>query len=440
MMKQLYRFYISTKTGSCLKLQKIILSIFLAALMFPDGLFAQTASDSTDTRVMIEYRPRAEFKSGYKTPHTTDDKIAYTMSHRADLTFRHRREKAEVYFTFRNADIWGDNNNRMPELFEAWAEYSFAKYFTIRAGRQRLMLDNERLIGQKNWTQEGISHDVIQLFIKMKKFESSLISGFNQRTSSLSGTSYPWQDVFNYKQIHILNFQIPISEQFTFSSLNIAESFELPCGREVFRYTNGGRLTFSKKLLTTTVNAYYQHGRNPSDIAVNAWYANPEIGFKAFSLLNIRGGAEIFSGSPDGISDLGKSFSTLYGNGHKFNGHMDYFTSFPAHHKGFGLINPYLMLNVKIKNNLTLGCDFHTFHAMHPPKYLQTTQSKYLGFENDLTLTKKLNSFSDLLVGIAYALPTQSFLNMKGKPAGKDLQYFTYMMLTVKPSIFAQKR
>ena len=427
----------NTSTKSLKKAFPVIV-LFIVSIL-PFHIQAQTEKDSSFTGLYMTYRPRAEFKAGYKIPHTPVDEKAFMMSHRADVTFRHRRERAEVYLTIRNADIWGDNTNRMPELFEAWTEYTFSGHYAIRAGRQRLMLDNERLIGQKNWTQEGISHDVITFTGKFKHFEASLIAGMNQRSEQFSGTSYPWNEVMNYKYISILHFKILFNDKLTLSGLNIADGFELVSRKEVFRYTNGGRITYSNNNLTATLHGYYQHGKNPSDIKLDAWYINPELSYQFSKKLQFRGGVEVFSGTSDGLAEQGKSFSTLYGSGHKFSGHMDYFTSFPAHTKGYGLINPYILCQITLKKNYTLTSDFHTFHALHNPIYLQTTQSSYFGFEQDITLSKKLNSFSNLQYGFSYMLPTQSFLNMRNKPDGSNFQYFSYIMLTVNPMFFSSK-
>jgi hypothetical protein len=200
--------------------------------------------------------------------------------------------------------------------------------------------------------------------------------------------------------------------------------FEIVGGTEIFRHTTGGRMTLKTDNTVFTVSSYYQSGRSPQRYAINAWYANPEFRYNFGKKNNVQMGSEFISGSPNGMQSQGRSFNLLYGAGHKFNGHMDYFTSMPSHTQGFGLINLYVKSEIFLSEKHSIMIDVHLFYSMFNPVIAGLTYQKYNGFENDLSYYYKINSFSTVQAGFAWYLTNDTFRAIKNKPSANEFSIF----------------
>jgi hypothetical protein len=170
--------------------------------------------------------PRAEFRNGYKTPFTPQDHFAANISHRAELSLKHQTKMLTVNLTFRNSEIWGAHTGiGATGLFEANAEIRLSEKWSLIAGRQKINIDNDRLLCDKNWSQEGISHDVISVIYDEKKIDAKLIAGMSQNSALLSNTTYQWPNTEWYKYIVIGNFVWNMNKSFSIGGLYIAEGF-----------------------------------------------------------------------------------------------------------------------------------------------------------------------------------------------------------------------
>ena len=115
---------------------------------------------------------------------------------------------------------------------------------------------------------------------------------------------------------------------------------------------------------------------------------------------------------------------------------MDYFVKFPDDTKDLGLVSPYLMLKKQLKKSYSINTSFHTFFSQHSPYILNEKQSNYLGFEHDITLSKKINNFTNIEIGYSYMLPTSSMFIVKNAADSKKFQQWAYVMINISPTIF----
>jgi hypothetical protein len=89
-------------------------------------------------------------------------------------------------------------------VHEAWAELILAnakdsafarsavEYFSVRVGRQELAYDDQRLLGNLDWLQQGRRHDAIVFKLQHKGWQADLGAAFNQNTDAFNynGTYY----------------------------------------------------------------------------------------------------------------------------------------------------------------------------------------------------------------------------------------------------------
>src|SRR6185369_7373456 len=108
--------------------------------------------------------------------------------------------------TINNAD-----GNRL-SIHEAWADIILAnvkdsalsksavEYFSIRLGRQELVYDDQRLLGNLDWLQQARRHDAIVFKLLNKGWQVDLGAAFNQHSDAIgyNGTYYTPSNVPPY--------------------------------------------------------------------------------------------------------------------------------------------------------------------------------------------------------------------------------------------------
>jgi hypothetical protein len=158
-----------------------------------------------------QLRPRAELRDGYGTLETDGNKNAAFVSQRTRLTFNYKSGHLIFQTSVQDVRLWGQdastitvNDGSRLSLHEAWAEIvlsnkkdtSFKQspvdYFAIKVGRQELVYDDERLLGNLDWTQQGRRHDAIVLKTLQSGWQLDLGAAFNQNTDAVNynGTYY----------------------------------------------------------------------------------------------------------------------------------------------------------------------------------------------------------------------------------------------------------
>lgn len=158
-----------------------------------------------------QMRTKAELRDGYGTLTPIDHKNAAFINQRTRLTFNYLTSRIIFHATVQDVRVWGQdastisvNDGSRLGVHEAWAELilsnkkdtSFKKspvdYFAVRIGRQELVYDDERLLGNLDWLQQGRRHDAIVFKLLQKGWQADLGAAFNQNTDvvNYNGTYY----------------------------------------------------------------------------------------------------------------------------------------------------------------------------------------------------------------------------------------------------------
>lgn len=402
-----------------------------------------TGQAKRELTLSLEFRPRTEYRNGYRQLRTDTSSAAFFTEGRTRLNLEFKMKRFIFYSSVQDIRIWGEKDPRSTagtiQVFEAYAEPALTRKISARIGRQRVMYDNQRLFAQNDWRQSAGSHDGVRFIYKGEKLESELFGAFNQEGGEHFFETDFSPDFTSYKLLGVHYLKYQPSEQWAITTLNATDGFQdtQDFRKTHFRFTSGGRVERTGKSLYLTLAAYYQYGHTPEGLGLRAFYFQPEARYRFPKLLTLRLGAEVFSGDDAMVpSAVSHSFDALYGVNHRFLGSMDYFTRFPKDLNNAGLVAPYLFAILNIHEKWTFRTDQHLFFSENHFMANGELIDSYLGFEQDLLLKYAPNSFTEVQLGYSYMLPTQSMEYIKKGGNSRLWQDWAFLMVTFKPELF----
>lgn len=158
-----------------------------------------------------QVRTRTELRDGYGTLETIGAKSAFLTSQRTRLSFNYRCSKVIFQASLQDVRVWGADASSTSNadgsrlgVHEAWAElilanakdssfkHSAIEYLGVRIGRQELVYDDQRLLGNLDWLQQARRHDAIVFKLLQQGWQVDLGAAFNQNTDAFNynGTYY----------------------------------------------------------------------------------------------------------------------------------------------------------------------------------------------------------------------------------------------------------
>ena len=349
------------------------------ALLFLSCFFLATSW--AQFTLEAEIRPRLEYRHGFKTLYKASDSPALFISQRSRLNAKHVTEALTVYLSLQNIRVWGDvsqlnladkNGN---VIHQAWAELKFSPTGGIRLGRQELVYDDSRILGNVNWVQQARSHDAAVLRWKGINHQLHLGFAYNQEKENLVGNIYTLKG--NYKAIQFLWYHkegknLSWSGLFLNNGLQYLGTGTKTKNQILYSQTAGINGTFRQNKLSLFGEGYYQFGKDGVNNQLNAALLGLELKYQWEPNFSTLLGYEYISGNDNGAPKNGKNkaFTPFYGTNHKFNGLMDYFyvgNHLNAFAKENGMNqNPWLFLR-------GTEADTRTFAAVLAVKYKKIT-------------------------------------------------------------------
>ena len=396
-------------------------------------------------QLSAEYRPRTEYRHGYKSMFTADDKAAFFTSQRMRLNGAYTLDKLKFGISLQDVRVWGDvpqqnSTSNQIMLYQGWAEYMFTKQFSIKIGRQELKYDDERIFGNVDWLQQARVHD-LALFKYEKNFKLHVGLAFNQESEKTKGTDY--NIIGNYKSMQFVWFNkkinsLGLSLLFLNNGLQNKSTDAVPVYKMAFSQTFGTRLVYDKKMLSLFGATYYTTGKDITLRNLSAYYAT--LGFNA--KLNDNWGTglgwELLSGTSQkekkaNLNYTNNSFTPFYGTNHKFNGYMDYF--FVGNHLNSVGLNDFYGNIIYKKNKFNASITPHLFMAANDvlnPVISGTSMSKSLGTELDLVIGYKLADNIQVNGGYSQMIGTETLKALSGGD-NKAMNNWAWVMITFKP-------
>jgi hypothetical protein len=158
-----------------------------------------------------QLRTRTEIRNGLGNLVPTDSKSAAFTSQRTRLNFGYKWDRVLFGATVQDVRVWGQDASSISNadgaklmLHEGWAEVTLANkadttvkfkaldLLTIKIGRQELIYDDVRLIGNLDWLQQARRHDMMLLKAVHHGWQVDLGYAFGQNTDAFGtvGTAY----------------------------------------------------------------------------------------------------------------------------------------------------------------------------------------------------------------------------------------------------------
>jgi len=459
-------------------MHKILRKLFLLTLFCVCLAQASYAQFTVSGQV----RTRTEYRNGQGTPQVKDTIPAMFTSQRTRLNFGYSGYRFKLFAAVQDVRVWGQDGSTINRtttdandgfmLHEAWGEISLVdtgkvvKNFSLKIGRQELVYDDVRLLGNLDWLQQARRHDAALLKFEHKGWTAHLGAAFNQNAERKSNTiyngapagAYPagtngltqtyksLQFLYAAKKFHFgtLSF-IGVKDDFSkyhFAATDVNKTTPIYERRAWNPYTAGFNFfgTVLRKI-NVGASAFYQGGHYRDGTKLNEYLLSAYAQYAVTRKLSAGPGVDITSGNNG--SDPKKAnqrFDPLYGTPHKFWGYMDYFYVADGF-KSNGLVDYYFKIKYKAKDNLTLSLDSHQF--VLPGAVVGgdgKNMSKSLGTELDFVFNYALTKVVNIEGGYSQMYSTSTMLSPKVKgtakindKTGAKMSDWAYLMISIKP-------
>ncbi len=229
------------------------------------------------------------------------------------------------------------------ELNQAYLHWKFNEMLQLRTGRQRIIFDNARFIGNVGWRQNEQTFDAAWL----KLDPAADVSLQYAYVSNVNRIFFSNADLDG----HLLNAQFKLNPALHVSAYGYWLDYLGGEDSQTLGLRLGGKLPVAELSLSYQAEIAQQSEYADSSFASDADYVAAELGLSAQGVL-LAVGIEQLGG--DGV----RGFSTPLATGHKFNGWADLFLATPAN----GLNDLYVKTGYKSGRFAALGF-WHGFSA-----------------------------------------------------------------------------
>lgn len=441
---------------------------FLYVLFF----FILSTTSRAQFSVDAQLRTRSEYRDGQGAPLPEGAPPAFFTSQRTRLGLGYSTYRLKFGLTVQDVRVWGqdvstinrsttqDNNGLM--LYEAWAEIgitdsSYKKgNLTLKIGRQEIVFDDQRLIGNLDWLQQGRHHDAAILKYTTPAWNIQLGAAFNQNKELSSGTVYnatppgnytantnggPMYKSFEfgYANRHLNHGQVSfLAFADQFNQYNIDSTNAKTWGKGVWtRFTTGFYFTNRFNRTQVIAAAYYQTGRTSTNQSLSAGLLSVSAQYHFSAHFALGPGIDYTSGGSSG--NISHAFDPLYGTPHKFWGLMDYFYAA----SGFGskgLEDYYIKSEYGISKRLKLNVDLHQFFSASAVTNTNGYTNRDFGTEADLVADYALTNVIGFQAGYSrfWSTATLTSPQVKNVPDAKSNSNWAYLMITIRPSFMVK--
>ncbi|MEL7148201.1 MAG: hypothetical protein AAFO69_17640, partial [Bacteroidota bacterium] len=352
-----------------------------------------------------------------------------------------QKSKLKAQLIFQDRRAWGElNNGDQGELsiFRGWAELYFNDFWSLKAGRQGLIYDDQYLFGERNWAGV-LAHDAAKLKYEKAGYKFHMVlSESANRINEFKRE--PFQQNF-YKSLQLVWAQKKWDSGKS-SLIFVNKGDEKQDTTVNYQQTFGTSTTLTlNDRLTAKGIYYYQIGRNISDEKVRAYFWSLQLLWDVNDKWQTHIGVETISGADvsNNGENLDRGFDRHFALLHAYLGYMDllYVLQQPV----FGIEDYYLKLSYKLNNQWTIRNHLHGFLA-HKTAFAQsdtnyeTPLNSLVGVENDIQLKYKKKDWASLDLGYSVMFGTETLDEIFGGRQIDRMHYF-YLVLTVKPRLFS---
>lgn len=413
--------------------KKVPLLFIILFISFISTTYSQLTIDA-------QVRPRFEYRHGYKTLFPDNVDAASFVSQRTRLNTGYKMAKLNFYVSFQDVRVWGDvpqlntTDKNGLSVHEAWGELVFNPQFSTKLGRQEIVYDDHRILGNVGWAQQARSHDAALIRFQKNKFKADAGYAFNQDGESLAGhvlTVNTYKSLF-YTWLHQDWDNWRVSLLFLNNGLQYLDDKDEANNETRYSQTAGSHINFQKGDFMLSANMYYQFGKDVSNNDLSAYLLGIEGTYKFSSSFTAGAGAELQSGNDNGAPNNGenKAFTPLYGTNHKFNGFMDYFYV-GNHMNSIGLIDLYAKVKIASSKKSAFDLAVHNFSSAAEIPGVDSQ----LGTEVDLVYSYKMKKEVMINAGYSHMFPSEGMEILKNK-FNNNTNNWGWIMVTISPTLF----
>jgi len=469
---------------------------FLFKLLFGAFIMFQAIPSNAQFTFTGQFRTRTEYRNGQGTLPEFGSTPSLFTSQRTRLNVGFLINRFRFYTSIQDIRIWGMDASTVSNmdgnklfLHEGWGEIIFndstflkgINNLSLKIGRQEILYDDHRLLGNLDWMQQGRRHDAA--IVKFSKGTWQVDAGFafNQNREKKNagtlyvGTPYPSQLGADsvavnaaagtngigtmYKSMQYLYAGKDLGfTRITFlffkddfqKAITTGKKFDRVKGVNS-RITIGGALFSNiKHKHRAEAYGYYQGNQDKDGKVLDAYMAGANFLFGIGRRLFIGPGVDFLSGNNlKKTTTVDHRFDPLYGTPHKFWGYMDYFyVGDPYGWNGNnalspGLLNFYLKSKYRLRDNLIANFDIHEFYAGNTVANLSTANpndelNKRLGTEFDFVLQYGLNKQISIEAGYSIMVGTNTLDFLKAPIANKkNIGNWAYLMVNIRPDFLS---
>lgn len=290
--------------------------------------------------------------------------------------------------------------------------------FSVKAGRQKLVYGNQRLIGGVEWSNQArtfdggvVSYDTEQATVDV--FAARLPPRFSGNTTgegsdNLLGVYSTWAVA-----------EAQTLEVFAILDNNTRNVAGTNDETQLTRFTPGVTLRGSVSQASYQLEGAYQTGdRGGSTINAYLLSGDADYSFGVSGSPTVGAGYTRLSGDADSGLD---TFDTLFATNHKFYGYMDFFLSIPNNAQN-GLQDLRVKGSANLSEKIGVAAKVHHFVEEDAPSGRPV---EAYGQEVDLTLSYQFADPLSVTVGASSFFPRDAFA-----PNG-DTDYWGYVMTSV---------
>ncbi|KAA6439786.1 hypothetical protein FEM33_10515 [Dyadobacter flavalbus] len=450
---------------------KVKKSVFLVCCCMA-GIFS-SAAVKAQLSLSGQLRTRTELLHGQGTPLSKGEKPAFFSSQRTRLNVGYKGYRMRFYLSAQDVRVWGQDastNNRITNaalnglmLHEAWGEIGLldtsqtknGKDFTLKIGRQELLYDDSRLLGNLDWLQQARRHDAVLLKYSNAGFTAHLGAAYNQNRELKTGTLYDGVPngypagtngigtMYKSMQFAYLGKKLARgSASFLlfkddFQKYSLSETGTKTLERGTWKRLTAGPYLETKigKSWNVNASAYFQTGKDRDGKNLNAYMYSVRGLFTANRFFSVGPGFDYTSGTTAG-SKNNHSFDPLYGTPHKFWGQMDYFYAANGFGKS-GLTDFYIHSSIRASAKLSIQADLHQFSGA--AAILNANDEKMSGnFGNELDIigTYNLTKSVSFQGGYCTFLPTNTLAQVKSVSNPQKMANWAYVMINIRPEFY----
>jgi len=402
-----------------------------------------------------QYRPRAEYRHGFKQLPQPGQDAAFFIDQRSRINLDYKSSTYDIRVVLQDVRVWGSQpqlvvaDGATTTIHEAWGLLKFNEKVGLKLGRQEIIYDDSRIFGNVGWAQQARSHDAAILRIRPEGTKIDVGLAYNQNGAALAGNFYTVSN--SYKTFQYLWAQKDFGNiKASFLFLNLGNQGGDPItnnDKTYYQQTLGGRLVYKKDALGANAAIYGQFGdMADGSSSVKGLLYSLDINYALTDKHKLTAGIEHISGNdkdnPSGSgSNEDKAFNPYFGTNHKFNGLMDYF--YVGNHTGsVGLNDIQFGYKGTFTEKFSAGLMTHLFYSDGKIFNLNNPQpeamSKSLGTEIDLTASYKMSSDVNLAFGYSQMFGSETLMNLRGGDKDETSNW-AWVMISFNPTFFTTK-